>query len=323
MSCDTVSASDVNLIECHTMLDKLQKIEGPVGEGQFGKVYIFKDLNYAIKVIPKLNSEDYESWSDGDLGSSFGSNESSSSDSSDDIESEEGTSEMEFFAEVESLEKIITCPHVIKYYGYYEDENYYYLVTEAIYGKEIKEREIKAVVKENVLEFIKQIVKGLGCIHDSGAAHNDISLGNIMYDNTKQMYYFIDFGLSCVNSECHGVEPGSSYYSAPEFLLGKVSNNTPLKNLQKNDLWALGLVIIQEILWFYNDGNTFKNEGDIWFELDFATQTIKQRRELMSIISETLPRMIDLVYKETNKNDYIKGLLKSLLQIDPVKRELI
>jgi serine/threonine protein kinase len=330
MSCDTVSASNVNLIECHNMLDRLQKVEGPVGEGQFGKVYIFKDLNYAIKVIPKQN-KDYESvdsWgeeSNSDFGSSdFGSSDFESSDfESSDLESE-GTSAMEFFNEVESLEKVISCPNIIKYYGYYEDENYYYLVTEAIYGKEIKEREIKGVIRKDILEFVKQIVKGLSCIHDSGVAHNDISLGNIMYDNTKQIYLFIDFGLSCVNGECDGIEPGNSYYSAPEFLLSKNEIKlSSLERLQKNDLWSLGIVILQEVLWFYIDGNSFKKEGDIWFELDFATQTIKQRKDLISIIDETLPGIIDLAYKETNKNEYIKNLLESLLQFDPSKRKLI
>ena len=82
-------------------------------------------------------------------------------------------------------------------------------------------------------------------------------------------------------------------------------------------------MIIQQILWFYIDEKRFKNEGDIWFELDFATQTIKQRKDLISIINETLPKMIDLSYKETNRNEYIKKLLESLLQIDPTNRRLI
>ena len=326
MNCSTIHSSNIHLLECHKVLDRLKKLDSPVGEGQFGKVYILDDLNYAIKVIPKKKDDDLFS-SDSSANEYDSEDNYESEDNDEDNDDEEGTSEEEFVNEVDSLARVVSCPNVIKYYGYYEDNNYYYLVTEAIRGKEIKNKSNETNNNNNNnnndkrLEFVKQIVKGLQCIHESGVAHNDISLSNIMYDAGKDMYFFIDFGLSC-SADCDGVYPGSDYYKGPEFTNNNYTKSITLDKLQKNDLWALGLVILQEILWFYKDGKTFKRDGDIWYELDFATQSFKQRKDVLQIMKETIPRMIKLASAQTN-NNYITDLLTSLLKINPHERSLL
>ena len=70
MSCQIVDSPNISLIKCHDLLDKLKRIEHPVGEGQYGKVYIIDDLNYAIKVIPK-SLGNYESRGESSVDSSY------------------------------------------------------------------------------------------------------------------------------------------------------------------------------------------------------------------------------------------------------------
>lgn len=341
MSCNIFNKGTPNLIECHDMLDKLKKVTAPIGQGKQGKVYILEDLNYAIKVIPKIKhknilddeAEDYESdvlfdttYSDEDntydggdrdedgdeVGDDHHNEEDYEDNDEEDDEDDEGTSEEEFSSEVEILNKI-KCPNVIKYYGAYEDEDNYYLVTEAIKGSHLKNFKFE---EREIIECVKQMVKGLQCIHKAGIAHNDINLDNIMYDDKKSIYY-IDFGLSC--AECENKDTGNDFYTAPEFLSNfNYKKNMTLEKLQKNDLWALGLVIIQIILW---------EEKNLQKELEFARNFINpyintEKEDILTIIKKTLLNVMKKVSLKIN-NEYIINLLKSLTEIDPKKRKLI
>lgn len=295
----------LSLIDCHIMLNHLKKSKGPVGEGQSGKVYILPDINYAIKVIPK-REENRGSDSDEAI---------DEDDSSEDIDEDEdeidGTSEEDFFSEIDALNGI-NCPHTIKYYGYYEDDSNFYLVTEVINGVNLENIDEKMFEKVQLIECIKQLVTGLTCIHNSGFAHNDIKLQNIMYDN-QHNFYFIDFGLTC--SDCEGVLPGNDSYQAPEFITNKnYKNDITLLKLQINDLWGLGLVIIKIALW--------DEIKDIEQQLDFSRRARGNPSKLEDIINKTIPILIDKIYKRYN-NSYIKDLLINLLKTNPYERKLI
>ena len=301
----------LSLVDCHIMLDQLKKMKGPVGEGQSGKVYILPDLNYAIKVIPKREN-DYQSYDSSGESSSDFSDADSSSENEDDYEDDEtGTSEEEFFSEIDALNNI-NCPNTIKYYGYYEDDDNYYLVTQSIEGPHLGNIDKNTYEKIEIIECVKQLISGLTCIHNSGFAHNDIKLDNIMYDN-KNSFYFIDFGLTC--SECAGILPGNDFYLAPEFsTVVNYKDEITVFKLQQNDLWALGLVIIQLALW-----EQMKEVND---QLEFGRRARGNPSKIEGIIKETIPTLIEKVYNKTN-NVYIKNLLTSLMNTNPNERKLV
>jgi serine/threonine protein kinase len=170
-------------------------------------------------------------------------------------------------------------------------------------------------------------------MHNNRITHNDLKLDNIMSDKKNTKFVFIDFGLSCNNDKCNF--PGSDLYMAPEIYNYIDNEFLSFDQSMKNDMWALGIVILKIAL----PPNAIK-DFSIGVVQEF-TPEFRRSKEYTSkfttsyLINQYLPKVLPVYIQQVidkypnvtitiNQHKIsIELLLKSLLQIDPTKRNII
>ncbi len=182
----------------------------PIGEGGFGSVYkaTKKDSNevYAIKKI-----------------------------------SIEKLSENEILKiqNIINMKLLNKCENSIKYFGYFEDENFIYLIMELcdyslnnlIRSKNFNAKEIK-----EILEQLNNVFK---IMHRNSIIHRNIKPENILIKNLENNKCLYKFGLSNLLTQNYNAEPekATDGYTAPEII------NDPYDNKLNVDLWNIGILI--------------------------------------------------------------------------------
>ncbi|OMJ80208.1 hypothetical protein SteCoe_19569 [Stentor coeruleus] len=145
-----------------------------------------------------------------------------------------------FFAEVDVLIKT-DHPNILKLYEFYEDENYYHLVTEFVTGGEL----LDFVVKHRMLtepiasHFMKQLLSGIFYCHQNNIVHRDLKPENLLLDRDSPdaLLKIIDFGTSQIFSPRSRMTEkyGTILYIAPEVLKGYYD--------EKCDIWSCGVIL--------------------------------------------------------------------------------
>lgn len=220
-----------NVIRKNTRdLTEEYEIEGQLGEGGYGKVYLARhkrmNLLRAMKVI-----------------------------SIDSKTSEERTDE-----EIELLKKL-DHPNIIKLFEYFIDEDNYYLITEYCNGGDlfdlIKKKQKFSELSAAYIMF--QIFRALIYCHNTHhLVHRDIKLENIVIFrkiNAEDDLYdikLIDFGIAKIFNKCEKNKDkrikGSLNYMAPEALQGNYD--------EKCDIWSCGVILYILLIGNYPfDGN--------------------------------------------------------------------
>lgn len=90
-----------------------------------------------------------------------------------------------------------------------------------------------------LLEIARGAALALGCVHEAGFIHRDVTLANLIWDASKQHTTLVDFGIA-IQTDCFMVEegdrlPGTLAYMAPEQLGGAVDCRA--------DLYSLGVCL--------------------------------------------------------------------------------
>jgi serine/threonine protein kinase len=309
-------------------LSELKSKKRAKGSGGFGDVYILDDAEYAVKVIKKrVDSSSYSG--DSDAIASSGSDEVSEDEFSSD---EEGSSEEDIENEIDNLKYIHKkCPkHIIQYYGYYEDNENFYIATQPIKNgfdltKMLEMRE-SALPMDRFKDLTEQLLTGMDCIHRGDMAHNDVKLENIMFNLDSRLFVYIDFGLSCKRENC--LISGSTFYLSPEFI-GVEEDFASLNEIQKKDLWGLGMCLLVIGLWSNPKMRRFE-QSDTYNDLNFGIMAMRQRRSVEEVMREELPKAIGRVKKAYpklsirfhKKKISISELLHNLLQMNPSARKI-
>ncbi len=140
--------------------------------------------------------------------------------------------------EIEVLSDIRSSK-IVKLYGWFEDEEYIYLVLEYISGKDLSKYFKKELPSKEVAKNImKQIVDSVKYCHHRGIIHRDIKLENVLI-NQHMKIKLTDFGLSIVR-ECDDEyfydEVGTARYTAPELLYGNGYD-------ESIDVWGIGIIL--------------------------------------------------------------------------------
>lgn len=157
-----------------------------------------------------------------------------------DNEDGEWSNQAIFVREV-GLLQCIQHENIIRYYDFYEDVHFLYVVMELCRGGEVFSKivELKRFSEKNAASLGQQMLKAIEYIHMMKIAHRDIKAENFMLsepriDSTVKM---IDFGMACKFEDGQVLTElcGSPHYLAPE-LIGQKYN-------YRADVWAFGVLL--------------------------------------------------------------------------------
>ncbi|UKJ88413.2 calmodulin-like domain protein kinase [Theileria orientalis] len=184
-----------------------------LGKGSFGEVLLcihrITGIQYAIKVICKNSMK------------------------------KKGDHEA-LLREVEVL-KSLDHPNIMKIYEFFEDEKYYYFVTELYTGGELFDEIVsrKRFSEYDAARITKQILSGITYMHKQNIVHRDLKPENLILESKSlnSNIRIIDFGLSTYYTDSAKLKDkiGTAYYIAPEVLKGIYD--------EKCDIWSIGVIL--------------------------------------------------------------------------------
>lgn len=129
----------------------------------------------------------------------------------------------------------------MKVFEFYEDEKYFYIVSELFKGGELFEKIIDQVRldEDEAANIMKQILSAVSYCHKNNIVHRDLKPENILYVTTdyNSPLKIVDFGTSAIfkpNEVLHQ-KFGTPYYIAPEVIKKNYDS--------KCDIWSCGVIL--------------------------------------------------------------------------------
>ena len=226
-----ISINDINTYQLPlNCFQSHYKIIQYLGEGSFGKVFKAREIStgkiIAVKKMSINNSEKKYS---------------------------------NIIKEINLL-KHLDHPNIVKYYDYFKEEDYIYLMMEYLDGGTLKEyiRNKQENITENEARIIiKQLLTAISYLHYTcDICHRDIKPENIMFTNKNDIneLKLLDFGLSSDSFESKKCldNCGTLIYMAPEQLNKMIYSKAV-------DVWSVGIILYMLL----NKGkNPFYNKGE-------------------------------------------------------------
>jgi len=135
--------------------------------------------------------------------------------------------------------KTLDHPNIVKIYEYFEDDTYFFIITELIKGGQLFD-EIKKRGKFNERDaatVIKQLLSSVSYCHGHNICHRDIKPENVLLedDNSFDQIKIVDFGSAqTFTEERMKDQHGTCYYVAPEVLKKSYGKEC--------DVWSIGVI---------------------------------------------------------------------------------
>ncbi len=129
---------------------------------------------------------------------------------------------------------------------YFRCGNFYYAVSDRIFGPYLTVEQIAALPEEKKRVLIRAILFNVMQFHDKGIVHSDLKPDNIMVRRTAEGYCtakIIDFDAGFFSDDPPGEITGDQVYFSPEALLHNMGR--PVAVTEKADIFALGLLFHQ------------------------------------------------------------------------------
>ena len=217
-------------------------------------------------------------------------------------------------------------PNVINFYAYSpikKGQSYFFAMEDAKYGnlRNFQRNILKRnILSESWLCFLsRQILDALNYCHKCKIAHMDLKLQNVVIDDYLNAK-LIDFSISInyqnkkPNEELKLPFKGTNFYMAKEVLQ---SDKIKYKDLQKVDLYSLGVILYNLAFGKYPYGLTYEDQYDYYEiikkikrnELDFNNNLNYSRHFLdflKSLLEKDLGKRIGL--NQALEHYWIKGV---------------
>ncbi len=141
--------------------------------------------------------------------------------------------------------------------------------------------------KEEALDIILQVIRGMAKAHQKGIVHRDLKPANILVTN-EGVAKVVDFGLAKLAGQVkltrEGTTVGTVAYMSPEQAKGEAVD-------QRTDIWSLGVVLYEML----SGGLPFKGE----FEQSLIHSILNHEPELITRSRKDVPRELDQVLGKT------------------------
>ncbi|KAM9913977.1 hypothetical protein OXX69_001069 [Metschnikowia pulcherrima] len=136
--------------------------------------------------------------------------------------------------------KLISHPNIMGLYDVWENKNDLYLILEYIEGGELFDYLIKRgkLSEYEAISYFKQIIRGIGYLHEFNICHRDLKPENLLLDFNKNIK-IADFGMAALEIDKKLLETscGSPHYASPEIVAGKNYHGAP------SDIWSCGIIL--------------------------------------------------------------------------------
>lgn len=146
-----------------------------------------------------------------------------------------------FEREARALQKL-THPHIVSFYGLYQEEDFFFLLEQYVGGptlKQILKQNNRPLSIEDTLSILKAICTALSYAHNNDVVHCDIKPGNVMVDAGGNIF-LADFGVArhAESTTTTIGSAGTPAYMAPEQIRGEAVSPA-------TDVYALGVMLFE------------------------------------------------------------------------------
>ena len=257
-------------------------IEENIGEGAFGVVYKAKHLPtkkiYALKMIDlsELASEEY------------------------------GNVKKEI-----KIHSQLNCPHIVKFYGYFEQDSCVYMVLEYCSNSTLFNYLTSRIfIPDNTIKrFFFQTALGIKYLHDRDFVLRDLKPENILLDHNLNIK-ICDFGWASELSDVKycSIKSGTLAYMSPESLTGR-------RQEKSTDIWALGILLYE----MYNRCEPFASSHVDERLVEMKNLDLSFGSNCDSVIKELIKTLLGFSAKERPsidevlKSEYLKDLGNKLV----------
>eukprot|EP00761_Pharyngomonas_kirbyi_P014910 gb/GECH01014941.1/.p1 GENE.gb/GECH01014941.1/~~gb/GECH01014941.1/.p1 ORF type:complete len:654 (+),score=134.41 gb/GECH01014941.1/:1-1962(+) len=139
------------------------------------------------------------------------------------------------------IHKSLDHENIVKFYRFFEDNNYVYIMLELCKNQSMMEllKKRKRFSEDETRFFMMQTLQGVKYMHDNRVIHRDLKLGN-MFLGEGHKIKIGDFGLAAQlehDGERKLTVCGTPNYIAPEIISGKNGHSYEV------DIWSIGVIL--------------------------------------------------------------------------------
>ena len=187
----------------------------------------------------------------------------------------------------------LSHPNIVEIYDVGDYKGHHYIVMEYVPGKTLKQiiKDRGALLKEEAIDIMKQLVSGTAEAHRRGIIHRDIKPQNVIVKSDGSIK-ILDFGIALAKGSMQLTQAnnvmGSVHYLAPELARGESAT-------VQSDIYALGIVLYEMLT------------GDVPFKADTAVQValMQMRNQIPDVrsVNPDIPQSVaNIIRRATAKN---------------------
>lgn len=264
--------------------DAKDPTEAFLGKGSFGSVYCARERDGRLRAVKQIDAAKWMR--------------------------EKNATKRQIQAEVKSWVALEENPNIVKLYSEWgwpeENEQYLYISMQYCPGGDLHSKIKSKLPPSTMVDWMKQLVKGVAWMHGKGIVHRDLYTKNIFIDDQNNIRIG-DFGLARPEqpheeskSAVQTMQKSRGY--TPFFSPERVENMMSHKTSFPDDCWCIGMIALE----LFNGVDIYQ---DITGWASFAIPIQKHKKKLKQLKEET-----------QKKHERVYAQLKGLFERDPQKR---
>ena len=206
-------------------------IQGALGTGGMGEVYLAKDSRLGRTVALKVLSADISS----------------------------DKRRMQRFRQEAKIASSLNQPNILTIFEFGEVEGLTFLATEFIDGETLRDYiNDKRLKLADIIDIAIQVLAALDAAHEARIVHRDIKPENVMIRRRDRVVKVLDFGLAKATEKRSSVvtqqdsEAATEFKTAPHTVMGTVNYMSPEQAQaqavdERTDIWSTGVMIYEMV----------------------------------------------------------------------------